>query len=572
MSDALARAQSLGSYEVVRKLGAGGMAEVFLAMQRMAGDVERLVVIKSILPTLAADDRFVQMFLREARIAAVLTHPNIVRIHDVAIINERPCIVMEFLRGRDLAFLLRRVSGARSRIEPEVAAAIVAQAAAGLHYAHTKRDERGRSLGLVHRDVSPHNIVVTREGQVVVLDFGIAKSARQREKTETGTIKGKLGYMAPEYLKGAAIDGRADQFALGVVLWESLTARRLFSRPDHFQTMEALFYKEVPPPSAIAGTPPELDDVVLRALERDPERRFASCEILASELRAWVAKMGASADAQLVADWVAEVVPPSEDDDLYGPNPSGITLTYRGSDLDITHSDVTVRHEEPPEPEEQAAPPKRLGTVTLEPPAPEAHTREARPPKRLPSGETPITGPTYETPGRRKPRWIVPALGVVLGVVALGVAGALVASLVAEDPEERPVVRLPSTIEVRFARVPEGARVEVDGQLVLNDRIALEPSDRTRVVRVSVDDRSEEYEAVFERDTTFALRELPRPPQPATAPPAQPEQPPPAPIVRARRRAAPRASEEPEVAETRPTSSRPPRVVPSSTLLGLDDP
>ncbi len=329
MSEALANLRSLGTYEIVRKLGAGGMAEVFLAVQRMAADVERLVVVKSILPALAEDDRFVQMFLREARIAALLTHPNVVHIHDVAVIDKRPCIVMEFLRGRDLAFLLKHLAERGQAVEPVAAAALIAQAASGLDYAHQKRDERGRPMSIVHRDVSPHNLFVTRDGHVRVLDFGVAKSARQREQTETGTLKGKLAYMAPEYLRGKPIDGRADEFALGVVLWEALAGRRLFHRAEHFQTMEALFSMNVAPPSSVRSSVPEaLDQIAMRALSRDPELRFTTCEEMAAALRDFLRMRGAQSEAQIVAQWLEQVAPAREDAALYGANPSGATTTY----------------------------------------------------------------------------------------------------------------------------------------------------------------------------------------------------------------------------------------------------
>ena len=225
------KAQSLGSYRLLRKLGTGGMAEVFLAAQRMSGGLTRPVVIKAILPHLAEDEKFNKMFMREARVAAMLTHPNIVLIHDVTTLDERPFIVMEFLKGRDLWTVLHALPSAKKTVSPQAAAAIIAQAASALDYAHRLRDRSGAPVDLVHRDISPHNLFLTREGHVKVLDFGIAKSAYQQHRTESGVIKGKLPYMAPEQARGKDVDGRADQFSLGIIAEAGLSYVGLGAQP-----------------------------------------------------------------------------------------------------------------------------------------------------------------------------------------------------------------------------------------------------------------------------------------------------------------------------------------------------
>lgn len=473
MSEALANLRSLGTYEIVRKLGAGGMAEVFLAVQRMAADVERLVVVKSILPALAEDDRFVQMFLREARIAALLTHPNIVHIHDVAVIDKRPCIVMEFLRGRDLAFLLKRLADRGQAVEPVAAAALIAQAASGLDYAHQKRDERGRAMSIVHRDVSPHNLFVTRDGHVRVLDFGIAKSARQREQTETGTLKGKLAYMAPEYLRGQPVDGRADEFALGVVLWEALTGRRLFHRGEHFQTMEALFSMNVSPPSSVVpSVAKELDTIAMRALSRDPALRFATCEDMAASLRDFLRTRGAQSEAQIVARWLEQLAPVREDSGLYGANPSGATTTYARGELageplaldtaGVEHSAITERAPRPP-----SYPAGSPPTKTLAPPdgAGPPGTHDAL--TRLLTGGTGSDGTLSRTdriagrPSAR--RWLVAtAIGGV--TLILCVAGAVWLSRDDTTPGADTITAtpVPAAVELGAAPLPLVAPIVLD--------------------------------------------------------------------------------------------------------------
>lgn len=337
------------------------MAEVFLATQRMAAGVKRRVVIKAILPHLLEDSQFVEMFMREAKIAAILQHPNIAQIFDVTVFDERPWIVMEFLRGRDLWTVLRRLTTDGMTVPPDAAAAIVAQAATGLDYAHRKADDRGRALALVHRDISPHNLFLTRDGHVRVLDFGVAKSSFQPHRTQSGVLKGKLAYMAPEQARGEDVDARADQFALGVILWEALTGTRLFSRDDPFQTMNALFYGEIPPPSKhVASVPAELDEIALRALSRDPSGRYPSCEALAGALRDLLRRNDARSESVLVASLLERAVPSTEDGEMYA------------SDLTDSSQGIALPSDEPP-------PPLRSG------PAPRADT--PRPDVALPTRE-----------------------------------------------------------------------------------------------------------------------------------------------------------------------------------------
>jgi len=300
---------SLGGYEVVRRLAAGGMAEVLLARQRI-GTVERHVVIKSILPHLSEDAELVEMFLAEARLAALLQHPNIVQIYDVTLLDERPCIVMELLHGADLKTVFSALSRARQPLDPLAVAAIGVAVAQGLGYAHRKRGLDGRPLDIVHRDVTPHNVFVTRDGTVKVLDFGIAKSAEQVQSTRSGVVKGKVPYMSPEQIHGGAIDGRSDLFGLGIVLWELSTARRLFQRPTEVLSLQAVLGAPVDPPSRHSpGFPPALERVILRALHREPSERAATGEEMAEELENVLRDAGAPSAAALLARRLEEIVP-----------------------------------------------------------------------------------------------------------------------------------------------------------------------------------------------------------------------------------------------------------------------
>jgi serine/threonine-protein kinase len=283
-----------GKYKLLRKLGAGGMAEVFLAKQASEGNFEKLVVIKRILPHLAQGDSngdFVRMFLDEARLASDLRHPNIVTVIDVGKTSESYFIVMEFLHGQDVRKMQRKNAAWGEQIPLGHCAQIAIDAAAGLHYAHKKTDMNGRALTIVHRDVSPQNIIVTYEGGTKIVDFGIAKAATQTTHTSTGVLKGKYTYMSPEQAAGEIVDARTDQFALGIVLWELLTMRRLFKRDSEMATLEAIMGGVIPKPSRFReDIPKAIDDVVMRALARDKRDRFPDCEALALALEDACAK------------------------------------------------------------------------------------------------------------------------------------------------------------------------------------------------------------------------------------------------------------------------------------------
>jgi eukaryotic-like serine/threonine-protein kinase len=285
-----------GKYTLLRKLGAGGMAEVFLAKQASEGKFEKLVVIKRILPQLASggsNTDFVSMFLDEARLASDLRHPNIVTVMDVGKTSETYYIVMEFLHGQDVRKMQRKNAAWSEEIPLGHCCQIAIDAAAGLHYAHNKKDLDNRPLQIVHRDVSPQNIIITYEGSTKIVDFGIAKAATQTTHTSTGVLKGKYTYMSPEQAAGEVVDHRTDQFALGIVLWELLTMRRLFKRDTEMLTLEAIMHGQIPRPSRFrADLPKSIDDVVAKMLSRKRDDRFANLEELALTLEDVLAKEG----------------------------------------------------------------------------------------------------------------------------------------------------------------------------------------------------------------------------------------------------------------------------------------
>jgi serine/threonine-protein kinase len=269
----------LGRYELLARLAAGGMGEIFLARLEGAAGFEKLFVIKRILPHLADDARFREMLIAEARIASVMNHANICQVYELGEgeSDGQLFIAMEYLEGSTMLSLLHRLSRTTAPLALGCVAGVIQQAASGLHYAHELRDRAGGSLGIVHRDVTPSNIFVTDAGIVKILDFGIAKVKDASAHTQTGTVKGKYAYMSPEQLRGAAVDRRADVFALGIVLYETLALRRLFQRQTDYLTFRAVMEQPIPDVRHYrADCPVALAQVIARALERDPAHRFDS--------------------------------------------------------------------------------------------------------------------------------------------------------------------------------------------------------------------------------------------------------------------------------------------------------
>jgi len=281
MDDAVRR---LGRFQIIGRLATGGMAEVYLALSGELPGYRTLLVVKRILPHLASNRQFIGMFLDEARLAALLDHPNVVRIIEVGHDGEEYFLAMELVQGKPLSAVLRKATRERRPPSPALAAYVIAQAANGLGYAHALTDGDGRPLGVVHRDVSPQNVLLSFEGAVKLIDFGVARAFGRVAHTSPGGLKGKIEYMSPEQASAEEVDHRADVFALGVVLWEVLTGRRLYRRETELATMRAILDDPIPRPSEVADVPPELDAVVMRALRKRRDARFASAHEMAQAL------------------------------------------------------------------------------------------------------------------------------------------------------------------------------------------------------------------------------------------------------------------------------------------------
>jgi serine/threonine-protein kinase len=267
--------RQLGKFQLLKKIASGGMAEIHLAKQRGMEGFEKLVVIKTILSHLSSNEEFVQMFLHEARVAARLSHPNIVQIFDLGKVGSTYFIAMEYIQGENLRAITKAARKNKITIPLAHIVQIISRACEGLHYAHTKKDASGEPLNIVHRDISPQNILVSYEGMVKLVDFGIAKAATQYQETRSGVLKGKYSYMSPEQCQAKPLDGRSDIFSMGIVLWELATGKRLFKQSSELMILKNITEGEIPPPCKInKNVPAELEAIILKALEQHPEHRF----------------------------------------------------------------------------------------------------------------------------------------------------------------------------------------------------------------------------------------------------------------------------------------------------------
>jgi serine/threonine protein kinase len=295
-------ARVVGRYAICGEIASGGMATVYCGRSLGASGVSRTVAIKQLHPQYAKDPEFVAMFRDEARLATRINHPNVVATLDVLANNGEILLVMEYVQGETLAGLMRTVRERGERIPAGVAVAIVAQVLHGLHAAHEAQDEHGAPLGIVHRDVSPQNVIVGIDGIARVLDFGIAKAANRLQTTRDGQLKGKLAYMAPEQITGK-VDRHTDVYAAGVLLWEALTGRRLFQAENQGQLLHlVLGGKRERPAEHVKELHPVLDEITVRALQFDPGQRFPTARDMAAALE----RSGEVATVSTVGEWVQQ--------------------------------------------------------------------------------------------------------------------------------------------------------------------------------------------------------------------------------------------------------------------------
>jgi serine/threonine protein kinase len=293
--------QSIGRYLLFGEIASGGMATVHLGRVSGAAGFSRTVAIKRLHPAFARDTEFVSMFLDEARLAARIRHPNVIPTLDVVATESEVFLVMEYVQGEALGRLRRVAAMRKHATDPRIVASIMSGVLYGLHAAHEATDEFGHPLGIVHRDVSPQNVLVGADGTARLLDFGVAKAMGRRQTTQIGEVKGKLAYMAPEQLNGLATNRRADVYSAAVVTWEALTGERLFQGEPQSALIASVFEKRVPPPSSVSShVPRAFDRVVMRGLARNPDHRYATAREMAVELE----RCAGVASMSEVGSWV----------------------------------------------------------------------------------------------------------------------------------------------------------------------------------------------------------------------------------------------------------------------------
>jgi serine/threonine-protein kinase len=458
--------EKFGRYYLLDRIAIGGMAEVYRAATQGVEGFRRTFVVKRILAEKAQSPAFIRMFCDEARISALLHHPNIVQVYDFGHVRGSYFLAMEYLLGKDLSSVMRLLRAAKSSMPPGVATFIAQQVATGLHHAHTLRNGAGTPLAIVHRDVTPSNIMLLYGGTVKVLDFGIAKASTAARTTEAegGGVKGKFGYLSPEQARATDVDARADVFALGVTMWEMLAGRRLFSGKNELETLRNVLQKPVPPPSTMRpGISAELDRVVLRALERDREGRYQSAQELADDCEQILR------DQRYESQSLRRLL-----DDLFGDESSSVSLDVPElpDDLSLKTLSAPLSVSGAVARDEQS-----LEIEVVEPSVPAGRPRSPAPPFGVMTADerSPHVPARPRGGGLSRGAWVACAVALVAGALAIGLGARRVAvpASVASPTSTPEVVALPpappppaaeapappATIKVDLDSQPSGATV-----------------------------------------------------------------------------------------------------------------
>lgn len=485
-----------GRYTLVKRIAMGGMAEVFLALRRGGSGFQRPFALKCILEHVNDDARHVEMFYNEARIGGLFQHPNLIPVFDVERIEGRHVMVMDFIAGQTVEELVKRFEGAAQKVEVPHAVSIVASAALGLAHAHSARELDGRRLNLVHRDISPANVLVGYDGSVRIFDFGVAVAAARADGA--GELAGKAAYMSPEQCRGKAVDARSDVFSLGIVLHELVTGARLFKRENHIKTIRAITEDEIPAPSTLReGVPPELDAIILKALSRATDERYPNAMELHLALLQFMTAQGHVVEAD---DLVSVMTSTFREEiaELGALLTKAIAAPEQNeATVDLARFDVRTTRSTPAVP----APPRQSGKLpAVPPPITGAVPRTgntgivqavAPPPPAPPTGIQTDQGDGLESlrsgayvaaiePPRSAPllsdqahQAVVARLDeaqkrnklLMAAVVALAVVagGAVVAAIVFRAPPPEPAAAAPTQATVAVRSEPSGAAVFVDG-------------------------------------------------------------------------------------------------------------
>jgi eukaryotic-like serine/threonine-protein kinase len=371
--------QAFGKYFLVDKLAMGGMAEIFLAKSQLKDDTRGYLVIKRILPHFTGNAQFVDMFIDEAKISSLLSHVNIVPLFDLGKIADTYFLAMEYVPGQDLKGVVKRCADRGVRLSYEHAAYVMREVCLGLDYAHTKHDGSGRPLAIVHRDISPQNVLVGYDGAVKITDFGIAKASSKLDSTQVGTLKGKFGYMAPEQVvTGMDLDHRSDIFASGVILWELITGQRLFAGRNEIEILERVRAARIEPPSTLdAEVPRELERIIFKSLMKDREKRYQWAKEMANDLTKFLAQVSPRFGAADMSAVMKELFA-TEIDNIKAKFNVVIGVAVdrahaeRGAELEASRPD----HREDGERRPTVPPPKTAQMVTSSSPDPDPQSDE----------------------------------------------------------------------------------------------------------------------------------------------------------------------------------------------------
>ena len=303
-------------YRIIEKIDAGGMAEIYKGEAVSLEGFSRTVAIKRILPSMCSDKKFVAMFLDEAKLSMQLQHANIVQIFDIGKADDTYFVVMELIEGVNLRRMMQRAIDRGIQVPVPLACYLTAEIAKALAYAHERKDSDGQPLGTVHRDVSPPNVLISRQGEVKLTDFGLAKAATHSTKTDAGVIKGKFSYLSPEVVDGKPADPRADVYSAGIIAWELLCERKLFSGSNDMETVELVRKGHVPKPSEVRDdVDHELDRVLLKALAKNPKRRYQTARALEQAITQYLFKTNQAVSASDMADFLKELRGEGGEDD-----------------------------------------------------------------------------------------------------------------------------------------------------------------------------------------------------------------------------------------------------------------
>jgi serine/threonine-protein kinase len=410
--DSIRPGHAFGRYVVESPLARGGMGEVWMATALGPGGFRKRVVIKTILPSLVEKPGYVEMLVKEASLAARLNHPNIVQVFDLGCVGGLYYIAMEYLSGRSLAQMLRRSNQMTERLSIPVLVSMFAAACDGLAYAHTQVDDDGAPLGILHRDISPSNLMLTFNGRVAVLDFGVATASRGRFQTRSGQIKGKFHYLAPERVRGEPHDRRSDIYSLGVVLYQCLTLRWPFRARGDYELLRQIANEAPPPPSAhVQGLPAELERIVMRAMAREPGDRYLDATEMSTDLRAFAQTSSGAPDASELAAYLARLFPDGADiarKSDANPQPRG-PVSMEDDDIEIVlASEVAESSESATALEsEQPRAPSAAGSAPT-PPADLGGMRDVdifpEPTRVLPRAGADVFGGYERSGGRRRTR------------------------------------------------------------------------------------------------------------------------------------------------------------------------